>query len=1149
MALLPLTYSGLYANGPIAAGTQFSLVTAGGLPIQYLERSHIEVAYTANSLALDPTWTVITSWTFDSSGGAITLNAGLSSGSVLRIRRTTPSDGPYQTFSGSSYLTNEQLNVSDQYLLYIVQEWREAASYSLATSLEALNTANGALQRSGGTMTGPLLLAASTDPNAAVSKSYVDQLFFTGDSPITNGEYILVNNVAGLPANPVVGDRVQVRDSTGAQNTASITGLPTGFVGDSGYTILLYRTATSWLFVMGVPNDPDRRYNRREAFRNSRKLYISKSIYASDSNDGTSPAEPLLTWAGAWAKHDAGDVIEAAPGTYVESGFPYRWKRDVVTIGNDLRAVTIRPAAGTENQSMFKVDSGFKAWGITFAGHQANSVEQSWAISFDELADNRTIGAVGLGAYIVKSPYIQNCSCYTAEDDSGEGGSVSTGNTGGGILVDGSMCAVNSPLRSMVVDSYTQVNLGGPGCLVRNDGYAQLVSFFSTFCTYHVRTETGGQVNLSGGGTTDFGVRGLVANGYSSTPLYTGRARVAGYGKARVERAVTINLDTDVFSSATAHTLINTDQVTISATTGTLPSPLQAGTIYYVVNYTTNTFQLALTSGGAAINMTGTGTAAGTFSIVSQGVLELDVVNFTANRAGRHIAYPLAGQAGSTGNPRSIEAVNGSSFRLALQAMSGAVRPIVHEYVGGGTATIGGTQYSVTAATYDNATGQTWVTASGYTPAIGASVQLAGLVFRCNSGSRPNAGQLMFPRVAYPTSSGPYAYTKTGANTFTYTTTTSTTKHEYVEGGSVLIGGVEYGVQACTYNEVTGLVTITTKTNLPAAATGSATVSGLQFICPNSAYIVTASLPIDANGSIVTLNTDPDTGLSIQGSNPNQAGWRVLFYNSVNGGLKNTVAANAILDFRNRSQISAPGHTFEYAGSGTNYNALPGNGGVPIPANQIVEENNGRVYSSNTNEKGDFAVGTAFTVDGTTGEVTISTSRFNLSGLNAIGPFSRNGGLSTVGVQLKEVSNDINLFASTGEADGNTAPTQFAVKAFLGSNYVPLANARIASIGSVNMDQVGAVTNVIDLGVANYFLATLTANRTFSIVGEPANVGTFTLLLTITTGTPTFPSSFRWPFNLTPTWTAGRAYEIICTRTLYSGATRWLASAIEYTLT
>jgi hypothetical protein len=162
----------------------------------------------------------------------------------------------------------------------------------------------------------------------------------------------------------------------------------------------------------------------------------------------------------------------------------------------------------------------------------------------------------------------------------------------------------------------------------------------------------------------------------------------------------------------------------------------------------------------------------------------------------------------------------------------------------------------------------------------------------------------------------------------------------------------------------------------------------------------------------------------------------VLFFSDVNGGLRDPIAVGQKLDFRNRSQISAPSHTFEYCGSGTNYTALPTNGGVPIPANEIVETNNGRVYSSNTNEKGDFNVGKQFKVDGTSGAVTISTDEFNLSGLNFIGPFSRNGGISTVGEQLREISNSTSLVASTGAPDGNTAPTQFAVKTYADNKFL-----------------------------------------------------------------------------------------------------------------
>ena len=673
-------------------------------------------------------------------------------------------------------------------------------------------------------------------------------------------------------------------------------------------------------------------------FSDSRRLYVSKT--GNDANNGNSINEPLLTLGAAAAVAQPNTVIFVGPGTYTETTLPIRWKRDVSILGSGLRNTIVQPAAGQEYNDIFKVDSGFYCWGLSFAGHQADATQglQSWAVSFDELANNTALGANGLGAYIRKSPYIQNCTSITAEDDAGTAGSQSTGDTGGGINVDGSKCASNSPIRSMVVDSYTQVNLGGPGCLVQNDGYAQLVSFFGTFCTYHVRTQSGGQVNLSGGGTTDFGTYGLMADGYSPSPLFTGSARINNYGAERRDITVTINVATAVFTAAN-HGLAVNDQLTFQASSGSFPAGLSGATTYYVIDtgLTSNDFKVSTSQGGSSIALSGTAT--GTYRFLRQGVTEVDVISLTSNRLG--------------------------------------------------------------------------------------------------TDSRPNAGQLMFPQLVFPRNSSTkaaeaktFAYTRLGTYSLSFTEAASAggPEHEYVSGGTATIGGTNYGVAGAVYNKTTGLVTLTTVTALP-AGNGNVTVAGLKFICPTSAYVVTSSVPIDANGIPVANNAN------------NRAGYRVVFYSQSNGGLINPVLTGQTLDFRSRSQISAPGHTFEYVGSGTNYKALPSNGGIPVPANAIIETNNGRVYSSNTNEKGDFAVGSQFSVDGTTGAVTINTNQFNLSGLNYVGPFSRNGGFSTVGVQLQEVSNNTSLIASTGAPDGNTAPTQFAVKEYVGQRYITSVTA------------------------------------------------------------------------------------------------------------
>ena len=777
--------------------------------------------------------------------------------------------------------------------------------------------------------------------------------------------------------------------------------------------------------------------NLQERFANLshvKCIYVAKN--GSDEDGEGTIDSPFLTIKKAADQAQSGDVVFLSPGTYVEESLPIRWKRDVTLFGAGLRSTIVQPAEGEEFNDVFKVDSGFWCWGISFAGHQADETRQSWAISFDETADNRGIGAASLGAFIFKSPYVQNCTSITAEDDKGEAGSRSVGNTGGGIKVDGKQCAVNSPIRSMVVDSYTQVNLGGPGCLVLNDGYAQLVSFFGTFCTYHVRTETGGQVNLSGGGTTDFGEYGLMADGYSPTPLYLGDARTAAYGTARIDRTVTIDPATDVFTAST-HELIVNDQLKFSATQGTLPAPLEAGVKYFVISsgLTANAFKVSLTQGGTAVDVTGT--ADGTYQFVRQGETEIDVIGFTPNRLGRQITYPSPGSPGSPDNPVTVSAVSGSQFTVTL-----GTSDIIHSYTGGGTATVNGSTYEITSATYNNLTGVTVLTARSYDPGldqfddyqpeIGDSIVLEGLSFICNSVSRPNAGQLMFPQLVFPRNASTgvaeaktFAYTRTGDFTLTYAEAPAASgpEHEYVSGGTAVIAGTDYGVENAVYDKNTGTVTLTTRAQLP-SGNGNVTVSGLAFICPTSAYIVTSSVPINSSGAPVANDA------------PERAGYRVFFFSGLNGGLRDAITAGQKLDFRNRSQISAPSHTFEFVGSGTNYDALPWNGGVPNQANAIVETNNGRVYSSNTNEKGDFRVGSQFEVDGTTGSVTINTDQFNLSGLNFIGPFSRNGGISTVGEQLREISNNTSLIASTGAPDGNTVPSQFAVKTYTDNRFL-----------------------------------------------------------------------------------------------------------------
>jgi enhancing lycopene biosynthesis protein 2 len=136
----------------------------------------------------------------------------------------------------------------------------------------------------------------------------------------------------------------------------------------------------------------------------------------------------------------------------------------------------------------------------------------------------------------------------------------------------------------------------------------------------------------------------------------------------------------------------------------------------------------------------------------------------------------------------------------------------------------------------------------------------------------------------------------------------------------------------------------------------------------------------------------------------------------------------------NVSTVSTAGHAFEYVGAGITYNALPFFGGSPIPENEVVESNDGKVFAGGTVDQiGNFRVGNFFNVNALDGSITLNAEQINLQGLSSIGPFRRDG--IPVGVELREVSDSTDLVASIGVPDTNTAPTQNAVVQYVENRY------------------------------------------------------------------------------------------------------------------
>lgn len=142
-----------------------------------------------------------------------------------------------------------------------------------------------------------------------------------------------------------------------------------------------------------------------------------------------------------------------------------------------------------------------------------------------------------------------------------------------------------------------------------------------------------------------------------------------------------------------------------------------------------------------------------------------------------------------------------------------------------------------------------------------------------------------------------------------------------------------------------------------------------------------------------------------------------------------TANSGEVFKFYQGSIIATGQHVCEYVGSGVTYMALTRFGGQPNDGNQIKEIFPGRVFYCLTDQNGNLVIGKFFAVEQLTGEVTLSTDRFSLSGIESIGPFKRNG--NPAGVKLEEVSNDTRLIDSLGQTGTTTVPTQFAVQKYV----------------------------------------------------------------------------------------------------------------------
>ena len=507
----------------------------------------------------------------------------------------------------------------------------------------------------------------------------------------------------------------------------------------------------------------------------------------------------------------------------------------------------------------------------------------------------------------------------------------------GGSLVDGSVVSSRSPIASFVYDAFTQVNQGGIGIHITNSGYAQLVSVFTIFCNQAVIVDSGGICSITNS-NSNFGDYCLTAKGYGSREFtgYVSNPPVLPY-------------------FPTGYYPQNGTVEVFIADPALRPHIGQVMEVIPPTSYVNNQGLPGYLGGStnAATLTTGTITITG-----------IDTTNMSIGQA-----FYVIDQTGknydSSGKPyvttgTIISDINYQSITLNLPLNSGGGNANNSNYFN--IYTSGNAYYTVLSSTV---AASTLTSGTLLLPSTSRSVCSSSTVFINSLTQKIIANQAVTPlqtgtvQVIDPTLQG-------GAG-----------------AGSFITNDLNI-IQSILLNGLNSAPAITKSGTLPS---GAASAAGL--LAENRAFIQAETAKYVSNISTASYNTTSsfrDIGLIVDavvndlanGGNYNAVIAGKSFYaqtgtihlveleeNVTDPGL---FSDRAVINFYQRSYMSASGYTFEYVGAGSNYGALPQAGVAdPIQTQEVIQLNNGKVFFTSTDQNGDFRIGPDLVISQATG--------------------------------------------------------------------------------------------------------------------------------------------------------------------------------------
>jgi hypothetical protein len=738
-------------------------------------------------------------------------------------------------------------------------------------------------------------------------------------------------------------------------------------------------------------------------------------------------------------------------------------------VGDSLRSVVVRPL--NSGKDMFRIRNGAYMTGFTFRdGLDANLVPSytfNWCVAFDDPSDTTVdrSGYFGLRRnkpQISLSPYIQNCSIISFLGGNGiwvDGAKIRDPN----ISPPGFEIEQENPVegetppqgKSMVANAFTMVSFGGTGWLVSNDGYAQVVSCFQIFCLNGSYCQSGGYLSITNS-ATNFGVYALRSSGFSPNSFSFDRGFVAATGTSGGRISLTtIGTEREPIAQYVLKFRNATTDVDVT-------SNFKAASTEF--SFDSSAFNAITGRTGTITNIAGSGPYTATLT----GVNTTGIVN------GKYLTK--TGGDGTLGSVTTVTAVRAGANEIDISSNGEIVAgaSVLEFAVGGAVNPVSNT---VTIPDHGLLNGESVIYFAdldepGYVSVLGLidnGIYFARVV-SANTIQLFNDNGLAFIADIQTGGTGIHRISKNVEEFFVERIQSSHNSYQTLvlpESTPDYVFGIGTPITGTT-----GAFTNNAFVLSWTPATRELVVSNeLTTVGEESQRIKFTSL------STITADQSTFTGIPIVSATDRSDLFTAVFTTN------STRTASEILNpsgtigfkcnFHRPSIVNSSSHTWEYAGSGTDYNALPQNGGTTNFAFQQYTELPGRVYSSGTNEIGDFLVGDFIKAENNTGKITFRTE-VTVGQLNVLR-------LSLSSIEISAISNDTGLGDNEiGGASDTRLTTQKAIRSFINNrlgnvldknvstNSVAGALVQLNSSGQINVDLIPPLRGVTTYATSTF---------------------------------------------------------------------------------